>query len=972
VLLWVPGYPFQAGLATGGGTMSRIGLRFVAIASVVLAFTAAASAAPSPSPASYLPHVVIVKFRTPIDAGIERSPGLLSLIPAGLSGARAILRRPGAIPVAGGLERLYEVPVLDGDIPVLAARLSRLPEVEYAEPRYLYQVVGASEGQGVMAVPNDPRYATDQQYLTPLNVQNAWNIVKGETGSPVVCVVDGGTNWQHEDLLSNMWVNVGEVPGNLVDDDGNGYVDDVHGWDFLAEDGDPRGSTTTPNNANHGTHTAGLLAARTNNATGIASASWNPRLMAVNVSAGYDGYIAFGFDGIVYAVDNGASIVSLSWGGGPYSQAGQDVIDYAVAHGVLVIAAAGNSSSNSPFYPAAYRNVYAVASVQHLAPNTDVISSFSNFGTWVDLAAPGSGIYSTVDGGVNNGYALLSGTSMAAPIAASVAALIKSQHPSWNGAKVGEQLRVTCDNINAVNASYLADMMGNGRVNAFRAVSQSTPAVRLTSWSFADGDGNGQLNRGETVTMSLTAHNYLVGVSNLVLSLTSPTADVSIVDGSETVTIPGDGNVTRSAAFSFTVSPTAYISTQVTLRVGMTAPGYSDFQWVDILIEPYYETLDVNQLQVSLAATGNIGWVGLAGEAGGWKGNGCRFDGGPDCLFEGGLMVGTGPERVSDAVHVPPFETLYEFTDFTPFYMPPPFRLTPGIGSDQEIRMSFEDFPAGIGQPVGLRVTEVGRAYASSPNQGFILLEYHLTNRTAATETGMRVGLYLDWNIDQGHAQTNRVDWDPGRSLGYAWEPSDPALPYLGAMVLQGGTQVTHSAFPVIVFFTGNDKWNALSGLMATSAGPADVCHVLATGPFDVAPGDSIPVWFALVGGHDLAELQANADQARSLWSSVVAVEPVDRSPRAGIALGMPSPNPSDDGARFELSVDRPRHVSVIVCDVRGRRLRTLVNRDFGPGVSSLSWDGRDDRGAQVDSGIYFLRLDSEGDQLARKAVVSR
>src|SRR5262249_3169287 len=154
---------------------------------------------------------------------------------------------------------------------------------------------------------------------------------------------DGGTNWQHEDLNANLWTNAGEIPGNGIDDDGNGFIDDVNGWNFRDNNGNPRGSPSTPGSANHGTHTGGPVAAVTNHAIGIACTSWNPYLMCVNASGSSDGQIAFGYDGIVYAAENGAKIASLSWGGSGGSLAEQDIIDFATAQGTLVVAAAGNN-----------------------------------------------------------------------------------------------------------------------------------------------------------------------------------------------------------------------------------------------------------------------------------------------------------------------------------------------------------------------------------------------------------------------------------------------------------------------------------------------------------------------------------------------------------------------------------------------------------------------------------------------------
>ena len=920
------------------------------------------AAAPS---GRYVPDVVIVKFRTALDSRLRSSARLRSALPSGLETARRIAHRPAnAAAVARGLDRIYEIRLPRGaDVTQVAAKLARLPEVEYAEPRFLYSTFENESVARVMATPNDPRFG-EQGFLNLIQAPAAWDIIKAEVNPPLVAVVDGGTMWTHQDLQPNLWTNPGEIAGNGLDDDGNGFIDDLHGWDFLANDPDPRGSSTTPANADHGTHTAGLLAAVTNNLLGVASASWNPRVLAVNVSASSDNFIAYGYDGILYAVDNGARIVNLSWGGPDWSQMGKDVVEYAVSQGALLFAAAGNAGNQIPNYPGAYPNVYAVVNTNWLpgsGPDTRRFSS--SYGTWVDLAAPGSDMLSTMDANPGNTYALMNGTSMASPVAAAVATLIKAQHPTWTNLQIGEQLRATCDNIDPLNPSEWWYRLGKGRINALRALTESPTAVRITGFSFADGDGNGQLNRGETVTLSLSLKNYRAPAANLNLTLTSATSDIVVADGSQAVgALAEGGTVSLPAAFSFTVASNAALGGLAELRVGMTAAGYNDFEWIRLPIEPVYETHDVNKVQVSLAATGNVGWIGFPGEPGGAKGMGLGYDGSANCLFEGGLLVGTDGTHVADAIR-----TDNEHTDFGALY--PPIRRTPGLVSAQETQMSYIDVPNPT-QPLGIRVTSESRAYTTSTIDDFVFLGYRITNTTGAIQNGMRVGLFFDWDIDAEHYATNRADWDAARGMGYAFDTSDPSLPYFGILVLQGGAQTIYAAFPP-GNFSDFTKWEAMTGVYGTSTGPGDVSNMLTTGPFTVAPNDSVAVWFALVGGHTLAELQANADQARAKWNSLVAAGPPEPFSN-GISLAELSPNPFSGGTRLDLRIDRPRNVSASVFDTRGRRVRSLGDRVFAAGFASLDWDGKDDEGHAVGAGVYFLSVESEGQRWMKKAIVLR
>jgi subtilisin family serine protease len=277
--------------------------------------------------------------------------------------------------------------------------------IEYIEPNYIYTI---------NAVPEDPRYR-EQWAHQKIDSEKAWDIATG-TKEVVVAVIDTGVDYTHEDLRDNAWVNQAELNGEVgVDDDGNGFVDDVYGYDFVNKDGDPM------DDHNHGTHCSGILGAKHNN-KGIAGVNSNVRIMAVKfLSSRGSGTLADAIESIKYATDNGAHILSNSWGGGGYSEAMKEAIEYSKSKGVLFVAAAGNSNSRDPHYPSGYNvdNVISVAS----SDERDFKSSFSNYGLpHVDIAAPGSNILSTV----RSGYAIYSGTSMATPYVSGAAALMLS------------------------------------------------------------------------------------------------------------------------------------------------------------------------------------------------------------------------------------------------------------------------------------------------------------------------------------------------------------------------------------------------------------------------------------------------------------------------------------------------------------------------------------------------------------------
>ena len=254
-----------------------------------------------------------------------------------------------------------------------------------------------------------------------IDVEQAWKY--GTSSSVIVAVIDTGVDYNHVDLASNIWSNVGEIAGNGLDDDRNGYVDDIRGWNFANDNNNPM------DNNGHGTHVAGTIGAVGNNATGISGINWNVQIMPLKfLDAKGSGMISDAVAAIDYARINGAKIINASWGSSDFSSALQSAIARFQSAGGIFIAAAGNEGANNavrPSYPAniSLTNVISVAA----STSSDTLANFSNYGANVDIAAPGSGIYSTLP---NNRYGYLSGTSMAAPHVAGAMALLWGQNPS--------------------------------------------------------------------------------------------------------------------------------------------------------------------------------------------------------------------------------------------------------------------------------------------------------------------------------------------------------------------------------------------------------------------------------------------------------------------------------------------------------------------------------------------------------------
>ncbi len=352
------------------------------------------------------------------------------------------------------------------DLPALKAAFEKSELVEAVAYNYLRPTL-ADE-----IVPNDPKYP-EQWSLPLINLPQAWSIEKGNR-DVVIAIIDSGIDYKHDDLASKIWVNPGEIPNNGLDDDGNGYIDDMHGWDFtdapnLQAEGDfIEGDNEPIDESGHGTHVAGIAGAMPNNGIGIAGVAWNCPLMAVRAGLSLGGGSRMQDDdsaaAIVYAADNGASIINMSWGSAQHSFVIQDAIDYAYARGAVLIGAAGNSNEAESIFPAGYRKVISVASTnQHKQRYYK-----SNFGASVDIGAPGNAILSTE---INNDYRILTGTSMAAPHVAGVAALMRAKRPTLTHEEVRQILISTTDVVLEKDSDESdSKLVGAGTLNAERAL----------------------------------------------------------------------------------------------------------------------------------------------------------------------------------------------------------------------------------------------------------------------------------------------------------------------------------------------------------------------------------------------------------------------------------------------------------------------------------------------------------------------
>lgn len=481
------------------------------------------------------------------------------------------------------------------DVPdALMGAIEQLPDIEYVERVPHYKS---------FLTPNDPNLG-QQWNLATIQAEDAWDINTGNA-TTTIAIVDDAVHLSHPDLQGNLWVNPGEIANNGLDDDGNGYIDDINGWDAANNDNDPNPPVLNQSYFTHGTHVAGIAAASTNNATGVASIGFNCSIISVKVKddATTGGSLQAPYLGVQYAIAANPDIMNNSWGGSGSSATYQALFDVAYQNGIVVVAAAGNSNTAAPMYPASYNHVISVGATDV----GDQKASFSNYGPTIDVMAPGANIPSTL-AATTGLYGNLSGTSMAAPLVAGLAGLMRSYDPSLSVDDLEACLESSCDNINAQNPQYL-NQIGAGRINAEAALLCLDPVVPAFTSNFTQVCPGGSVQFTDQTNNNPNAWQWtfqggVPATSNLQNPvITYPVAgtyDVTLI-----VTNPYGTDTLVETAYITVATPTATLSGgstilagySSTLQVDFTGNGPWDFTYSDgssnftltgITQNPYY------------------------------------------------------------------------------------------------------------------------------------------------------------------------------------------------------------------------------------------------------------------------------------------------------------------------------------------------------------------------------------------------
>ena len=762
------------------------------------------------------------------------------------------------------LQRIYAVLHDESfDSRRVAAALAQDPNVVYAEPHFIPVPawVAAATEEGAAAfpdTPNDPLFS-QAAYMQRLRMPDAWDVVKGEQGDVVIAVVELGMDLGHEDLRGTLWTNPGEVANNGIDDDSNGFVDDVHGWDFRMNSPVASGSANDYR-VIHGLAVAGAASAEANNSIGIAGTSWNAKLMPV---------VGYGI-GITYAALNGADIINASYGHQGYSFTEAQVIQSAMDEGALVVASAGNNGLNVdqfPLYPGAYNFVLGVGGTR---VGSDV--NYYNYGRSINVFAAGRDVIVPVPG---NAYGTENGTSFASPLVAGVAALVKTANPNFSPHQVREQVRLTADNIDAANDASLAGLLGRGRVNAHRAVTESGfPAIRITRAQLAGGGR--ALEGGESAEITATLVNYLAETQNLTIEWFSDAGFVNFDTGPFSVGRLGTLESTSVTTTFHLTEDTPYRS-RFFVSPRARDGSYDDAPDVVRLMANEGKTLVhvTGGMGFTITTEGNFGYLdtrygGFGRGVWVYDANGQRRS----IIHEGGLLVASGPDAVSDCLYSDERrrQRIPQEMDWIPQRGAKLEIQDPGNLVTQEGRMELVDTRAS--NPIGVEVLQESFVDTAAEHEDFVILQFTISNPTGRELANIHIGLMFTWRVNSNLGQ-EYARFDGARNLGFQQDAASNPTVVVGTMPLSANAPVHFRAVRSGDSRTDRSKWSYLTGGIQSPGSEADSwAQVMGLGPYTIAVGQEIQVAFAVVTGRSRDDLFQNADNAKVLWENTLQQAP--------------------------------------------------------------------------------------------------
>jgi hypothetical protein len=703
-------------------------------------------------------------------------------------------------------------------------------------------------------------------------------------------------------------------------------------------------------------------------------------------------------DGNPETIDDVPDVINNSWGVPlqaypPCDQTFWEAIDNVEAAGVVTVFAAGNEGPD-PFTirtpadristPLNSLSVGAIDGNSFGYP----VAEFSSRGPSgcdsstikPEICAPGVSVNSTY---LNGSYRLMSGTSMAAPFVSGAVAILREYNPDATVEEIKQTLISSSSDLGTPRED---NSYGWGLINVKKALellpAPSCPSLYLDSFYLEPQTDTSSIDSAklylslgnwgeniEDVSIALTSSDSLVEISNKICFLGDIISRTTVSNLFDPFVISYDPNLSENYVVEFT------------LNIFSDSPAYSkQIKFSSRINEDQLLSTEDHNIANFEFTISNFGRYGL----GSWsfdpmQGKGFKYPReGSDNLYEGALILGTGFDQVSDGARDSTGSKANQH------FQPIPGQylqiITPGETSDQDGIAVFSDSSAP--NPIGVKIYQKSFCWADPAEDDYLILEYNLENTSAQTIQNLRIGLFFDWDVPVSSPDDDRVGVDESLDLVYQYDLRDSL--YLGMAVLTGSRKALQPIDNSLWLYNGfskEEKYKFISGeyhfFPDTSA--KDWSQIISAGPFDIPFGASVTVAFVIAGGRSLGELKDNISKSKVKYDQCVTGVEESNSPNsvADFSLGQNYPNPFNPATTIPFSVNRPQstvggpvHTTLTVYNILGQRVRTLLDAAKEPGKYEIAWDGRDQLGRGVASGVYFYRIQAGKFCQVKKMVV--
>ena len=836
----------------------------------------------------------------------------------------------------------------------LSKTFSKRKDVIYAEPLFK---------QKLNYIPNDSLFQL-QTYLRNHFISNSWDLINPEN-KILIGIVDAGVDYNHNDLKDNIWSNPGETGTdkngndkrtNNIDDDNNGFIDDWRGWDFVGSSGSDQDND--PNTLNvHGTHVSGIAAGVINNKIGIAGTANNGLILPVKI--GYDDpnkrNLANSYDGLLYAALMGAKVINCSWGSEGYSHAEKEAVKEALTYGPVIVAAAGNSGSDTEDFPSSYEGILSVSS---LYPDMQA-AGYTNYNYSVDIAAEGSFVMSTLPG---NNYGTLSGTSMASPVVAGVAAMVKTTHPDYGYEQIAAHIKATSNKYSHDTLGNYNYKLGYGILNAYNAVNRDTSKGVLV-----DNDSTILSFDDNNLKVRLKVKNILDDLSNFNIEVLKLDKDYTSIERSQRVPLRSGKSFDYQTDIEINSDSLPFNYKYEILFKFYENDRLIGYHGASVIVNKSYVTLNANDISVTVTSQGNIAYNDYPHNL---QGSGFKYKESGNMMYEGALIVATSSGNISSVARGSSGSAKnrdFEIID--------PVKLSsPGNFSAVSAKTFFTDKMTS-----GNAKMEIQNSHFQFTGENFnnvTVSVYDIINKSGEKQDSVFAGFYIDWDIlpDVYH---NVCYLDTASNIAFT-DPRKSDVPF-GAIQMISAHKLNYFAIDndgstpenpgVYDGFTYPEKWKMLSGgIQRLTSSNTDASMVIGAGPDSLFPGDTMRVTF-LIGADKTPEM---IKESFNLTNNKLMqnFNPSDvRYFTDNDKFTALYPNPVyDDELNLEFSLSGNSSVSVDLFDISGKKMECLVEEKFyKKGYHELNLEF-----GNYYSGAYLIRIKTDNSTNWEKIIINK